>query len=202
MGTDERKTFVLDTNILLHEPQSIFSFQEHNVIIPMTVLEELDRIKDSKRDVSREARIAIRMLESVFLDATAEEIAAGVPLSKHGAQASGCIAIFADYGLDETAFAFPHKEGDSRILNGVLYLQKQRAPQPIILVTKDINMRLRAKGAGVLRVEDYRTDQLIDDVRFLTKGFRHLPGNFWNKVEVCQTQHEGRETYHSVDASL
>lgn len=202
MGSAERKIFVLDTNILLHEPQSIFSFQEHNVIVPMTVLEELDRIKDSKRDVSREARIAIRMLESVFLDASAEEIAAGVPLSKHGAQASGTLAIFADYLLAEEVHAFPSKEGDNRILNAVLYLQKLHAPVPVVLVTKDINMRLRAKGAGVLRVEDYRTDQLIDDVRFLTKGFRHLDGDFWKKVEVCQTQHEGRETYHAVDAAL
>ncbi|MGL5501181.1 MAG: PIN domain-containing protein, partial [Plesiomonas shigelloides] len=120
MGSAERKIFVLDTNILLHEPQSIFSFQEHNVIVPMTVLEELDRIKDSKRDVSREARIAIRMLESVFLDASADEIAAGVPLSKHGAQASGTLAIFADYLLAEEVHAFPSKEGDNRILNAVL----------------------------------------------------------------------------------
>ena len=60
MGETNRKLFVLDTNILLHEPFAIFSFQEHDVVIPMTVLEELDRIKDSKRDVARDARIAIR----------------------------------------------------------------------------------------------------------------------------------------------
>ncbi len=63
MGDADRKIFLLDTNILLHEPLAIYSFQEHDVVIPMTVLEELDRIKDSKRDVSRDARVAIRTLK-------------------------------------------------------------------------------------------------------------------------------------------
>lgn len=74
MGDTNRKLFVLDTNILLHEPFAIFSFQEHDVVIPMTVLEELDRIKDSKRDVARDARVAIRALEDLFHDATPDKI--------------------------------------------------------------------------------------------------------------------------------
>ncbi len=82
MGDTDRKLFVLDTNILLHEPFAIFSFQEHDVVIPMTVLEELDRIKDSKRDVARDARVAIRALEDLFKDATPDEISEGIPVSK------------------------------------------------------------------------------------------------------------------------
>lgn len=77
MGDTDRKLFVLDTNILLHEPLAIYSFKEHDVVIPMTVLEELDRIKDSKRDVARDARVAIRALEHLFHDATPEEITEG-----------------------------------------------------------------------------------------------------------------------------
>ncbi len=198
MGDTDRKLFVLDTNILLHEPLAIYSFKEHDVVIPMTVLEELDRIKDSKRDVARDARVAIRALEHLFHDATPEEITEGIPLSKQEG-ATGTISILADYELDETVKAFTGKEGDNRILNAVLYLQAQRTPRAVVLVTKDINMRLRAKGAGVLYVEDYRTDQLIDDIQYLTKGFQTRPGSFWDSVEDVASYTLGGKTFHKLD---
>ncbi|EJL6706308.1 PhoH family protein [Vibrio cholerae] len=198
MGDTDRKLFVLDTNILLHEPLAIYSFKEHDVVIPMTVLEELDRIKDSKRDVARDARVAIRALEHLFHDATPEEITEGIPLSKQEG-ATGTISILADYELDETVKAFTDKEGDNRILNAVLYLQAQRTPRAVVLVTKDINMRLRAKGAGVLYVEDYRTDQLIDDIQYLTKGFQTRPGSFWESVEDVASYTLGGKTSHKLD---
>ncbi|ENM3878384.1 MULTISPECIES: PhoH family protein [Vibrio] len=198
MGDTDRKLFVLDTNILLHEPLAIYSFKEHDVVIPMTVLEELDRIKDSKRDVARDARVAIRALEHLFHDATPEEITEGIPLSKQEG-ATGTISILADYELDETVKAFTDKEGDNRILNAVLYLQAQRSPRAVVLVTKDINMRLRAKGAGVLYVEDYRTDQLIDDIQYLTKGFQTRPGSFWDSVEDVASYTLGGKTFHKLD---
>ncbi|HFC9429752.1 PhoH family protein [Vibrio cholerae] len=198
MGDTDRKLFVLDTNILLHEPLAIYSFKEHDVVIPMTVLEELDRIKDSKRDVARDARVAIRALEHLFHDATPEEITEGIPLSKQEG-ATGTISILADYELDETVKAFTDKEGDNRILNAVLYLQAQRTPRAVVLVTKDINMRLRAKGSGVLYVEDYRTDQLIDDIQYLTKGFQTRPGSFWDSVEDVASYTLGGKTFHKLD---
>ncbi|KQA24234.1 ATPase [Vibrio metoecus] len=199
MGDTDRKLFVLDTNILLHEPLAIYSFKEHDVVIPMTVLEELDRIKDSKRDVARDARVAIRALEHLFHDATPEEITEGIPLSKQEG-ATGTISILADYELHETVKAFTDKEGDNRILNAVLYLQTQRAPRAVVLVTKDINMRLRAKGAGVLYVEDYRTDQLIDDIQYLTKGFQTRPGSFWEQRRRLSSSYTlGGKTFHKLD---
>ncbi|PSW00860.1 PhoH family protein [Photobacterium lipolyticum] len=196
-----RKIFVLDTNILLHEPLAIYSFQEHDVVIPMTVLEELDRIKDSKRDVSRDARVAIRALEDIFHDATPEQISAGIPFT-HDGDHKGTVAIFADYTIKEMVHAFADKAGDNRILNGVLYLQSHYAPREVVLVTKDINMRLRAKGAGVYKVEDYRSDQLIDDVKLLSKGFQQFDGLFWDRVGECQTESRGRATVHTLPAEL
>lgn len=201
MDDAERKIFVLDTNILLHEPLAIYSFKEHDVIIPMTVLEELDRIKDSKRDVSRDARVAIRTLEDVFRDATPEEISAGIPLSGHE-ESLGKISIFADYEVTETVHAFADKAGDNRILNGMLYLQAEHAPKEVVLLTKDINMRLRAKGAGVYNVDDYRSDQLIDDVRLLTKGYYEFQEEFWARVGECQSETRGRSTLHTLPAEL
>ncbi|MFV0574889.1 MAG: PhoH family protein [Vibrio sp.] len=197
MSDTSRKLFVLDTNILLHEPHAIYSFQEHDVVIPMTVLEELDRIKDSKRDVARDARVAIRALEGIFHDATPEEITHGIPFGQE--QTSGTIAILADYDIQESDKAFADKEGDNRILNGVIALQKQHPQREVVLVTKDINMRLRAKGAGVLKVEDYRTDQLIDDVQYLTKGFAEYKGSFWDNFKQVESYTSGAKTFHKVD---
>src|SRR5690554_3946841 len=99
MDGNDRKRFILDTNVLLHEPLSIYSFKEHDVVIPMTVLEELDRIKDRQKDVSRDARVAIRTLEDIFHDATPEQIIAGVPLGLKDDEASGRIAIISDRHL-------------------------------------------------------------------------------------------------------
>jgi len=198
MGDTDRKLFVLDTNILLHEPLAIYSFKEHDVVIPMTVLEELDRIKDSKRDVARDARVAIRALEAMFKDATPDEISEGIPINKDK-DGTGHIAILADFELQETVKAFADKAGDNRILNGVLYLQNKRAPREVILVTKDINMRLRAKGAGVRFVEDYRTDQLIDDVQYLTKGFQQIEGEFWSNIQNVESKNLAGRTYHTLD---
>ncbi|GAK83502.1 predicted ATPase related to phosphate starvation-inducible protein PhoH [Vibrio ponticus] len=197
MGDTDRKLFVLDTNILLHEPLAIFSFQEHDVVIPMTVLEELDRIKDSKRDVARDARVAIRALEALFKDATPDEISEGIPINRDK-EGAGHIAILADFELQETVKAFADKAGDNRILNATIYLQNKRAPREVILVTKDINMRLRAKGAGVNFVEDYRSDQLIDDVQYLTKGFQQIEGDFWSYVDQVESKNLAGRTYHTL----
>lgn len=201
MGDTDRKIFVLDTNILLHEPFAIYSFQEHDVVIPMTVLEELDRIKDSKKDIARDARVAIRALEDIFHEATPEQISEGIPFSTENGEAKGSIAILADFELQETVKAFADKAGDNRILNAVLYIQNRRSPREVVLVTKDINMRLRAKGAGVRFVEDYRTDQLIDDVQYLTKGFCCYRGNFWDHVDNVESYVVNGRTYHSIAKS-
>ncbi|MFM2486645.1 PhoH family protein [Celerinatantimonas yamalensis] len=197
------KVYILDTNVLLHDPLAVYQFQEHDVVIPMTVLEELDRIKDRHKDVSRDARVAIRTLENIFAEASPELIQEGVPLANASeTHASGKIAIFADHTLDQQAKNFTADEPDNRIINAALYLQKQHQPRTVVLVTKDINMRLKAKGAGMSGVEDYRSDQLIDDIQFLAKGFNHLEGSFWGRVKTCDSVTQGRDTFHTIPAEL
>ena len=201
--TSSIKHYVLDTNILLHEPLAFLNFDEHNVIIPMVVLEELDNIKDRQRDVSRDARAAIRGLEEALHRATPEQITAGVPLTRvrgeHHAQ--GHLSIFPDYQLRQQDAAFSLNENDHRIIQAALVLQ-QRCDGEVVLVTKDINMRLKAKGAGVKRVEDYRTDQLIDDIQLLSKGFYQFPGDFWNQVTDVRSEQDGRDVYHYIPRSI
>ncbi|BCV56794.1 PhoH family protein [Shewanella algae] len=201
MEQDDRKLFVLDTNVLLHEPLAIYSFKEHDVVVPMTVLEELDQIKDRKRDVSRDARVAIRALEDILGGKTTpEQIIKGVPLpSREGhTDATGTLAIFPDHQIEFTIGSLPGDNNDNRIINTALHLQNQYEPRTVVLVTKDINMRLKAKGAGILLVEDYRTDQLIDDIRFLSKGFHQFEGSFWEHLHKVATERHGRHTVHDV----
>lgn len=198
------KYYVLDTNILLHEPLAFLNFQEHNVVIPMVVLEELDHIKDRQKDVSRDARVAIRSLEEALHEATPEQISAGVPLTRISGehQAEGHLSIFPDFQLQQTESALSLNENDHRIIQTALQLQASKAPQKVVLVTKDINMRLKAKGAGVKLVEDYRTDQLIDDIRLLAKGFYQFEGDFWDTVGEVKSEQDGRDTYHFIDRDV
>ncbi|MFT4924387.1 MAG: PhoH-like ATPase [Phenylobacterium sp.] len=203
-SSTNKKMYVLDTNILLHEPFAFLSFQEHEVVIPMTVLEELDHIKDRNKDVSRDARVAIRALEDILRDATPEDMLTGValPTSPDGGKPTGHLLIINDYQITNEMSGLPGGENDNRIINSALWLQQNKANNHVTLVTKDINMRIKAKGAGLDRVEDYRTDQLIDDVQFLYKGYCEMPGDFWSTVKDCDSETVGRDTFHSIERKI
>ena len=194
----DKKKYILDTNVLLHEPLAIYSFDEHDVIIPMVVLEELDRIKDRKKDVSQDARVAIRTIDNALANASPEEIIAGVALKKTAEKKQGTLAILPDYNMQDIKEILPANEEDHRIINCAIYLQEKFKDQNVVLVTKDINMRLKAKGSGMNNVEDYRTDQLISDVKLLTKGYIEFENSFWQKIKTCSTKQIGRDTIHSI----
>lgn len=169
----------------------------------MTVLEELDSIKDRNKDVSRDARVAIRALEDTLTDASPEQVLAGVKLPENDPNhPSGHLSIFNDYTLEQSVGKLSFNDNDNRIINTALYIQDKKSPRRVVLVTKDINMRLKAKGAGLAHVEDYRTDQLIDDIQFLTKGYYEFEGDFWEKIKDCESESVGRETTHFVDKNI
>lgn len=197
------RVYVLDTNVLLHDPLAIYAFEEHRVVIPMTVLEELDRIKDSKKDVSRDARVVILTLEHLIDGATPEEVHSGVPVFHQDSGLKGTLSIFSDYQLisDKRGSDWMPLDGpDNYIINSALYLQREYEYQDVILVTKDINMRLKAKGAGLEHVEDYRKDKIVEDVELLAKGYQRFDGDFWQRVEQVNTQVENGCTYHDVSS--
>lgn len=201
---EESTIYVLDTNILLHEPFAFLSFQEHDVVIPMTVLEELDSIKDRNKDVSRDARGAIRALEDLLTDASPEQVLAGVqlPNTNESQITPGHLSIFNDFALEQEIGGLSKNENDNRIIQTALHLQKVKNTKRVVLVTKDINMRLKGKGAGLKFVEDYRTDQLVDDIRFLTKGYHKFSGDFWQQVKDCESETTGRYTQHLMNKNL
>jgi len=203
------KIFVLDTNVLLHDPLALTAFNEHRVVIPMTVLEELDAIKDRRdKDVSREARIAIQAIDKIFANASPKRIQDGVDIPGSNLNGPlGKLAIYPDQliHLDHKApylDGTPNQANDNRIINVALHIQATNSGAYVCLVTKDINMRLKAKGSGLENVEDYRKDRVLDDVDMMAKGYERIEGDFWQRVEKVKTLREGRDTIQIVPRSV
>ena len=199
------KTYVLDTNVLLHDPMAVTAFKQHHVIIPMTVLEELDHIKDRRdKTVSREARIAIQMIDKVVDAASPQAIQAGVEVPGSTAEGpSGTLAIYPDQLLSGDSHV-PYLDvtqdqvNDNRIINVALRLQAEQPERFVCLVTKDINMRIKAKGSGLVHVEDYRRDRVLDDIDLLARGYEHIQGDFWSTISEVDTLREGDCTLHRI----
>ncbi|GLZ26712.1 PhoH family protein [Stutzerimonas stutzeri] len=187
--------YVLDTNVLIHDPNALLNFQEHQVAIPMTVLEELDQLKTGKHSVAAECRQAIRLIDKLLGDATPEEVELGVPIQRGKSGPSGSLSILMSKGGD--SIALPEDLNDNKIINQVVRLSKQRPEVPVVLVTKDINMRLKARACGVA-AEDYHTDQLVDDIGQLSRGYHSVSGSFWDRVSKVETHQGHGRTWHRV----
>ena len=201
-----RKIYVLDTNVLLHDPTAITAFAEHQVVIPMTVLEELDLIKDRRdKSVSREARIAIQLIDKIVGSASPQEIQKGVeiPGSNLDENRLGALAIFPDQLIADDAevpFLSTNEDhaNDNRIINVALRLSADHPGAFVCLVTKDINMRIKAKGSGLEHVEDYRHDRVLDDIDLLSTGYECFAGEFWSSIEQVDTVREENLTLHRI----
>jgi len=189
------KTYVIDTNVLIHDPTAIFKFEEHHVVIPMTVLEELDKLKMSKSGVSIECRQAIRNIDGILGTATPEEISDGVAIPS-AKKRHGYLSILMDKPVQQSIM-LPNDLNDNKIINSLVFVQQQRPKTQIVLVTKDINMRLKARGCGI-DAEDYHNDQLVNDIESLTKGFHFFTESFWNTINKVDTKHEPGRTYHII----
>ena len=153
MTDQTTKLFVLDTNVILHDSGCIRNFHEHDVAIPITVLEELDQFKRGNEDIHFQAREFLRRLDALTGDVLSAQ---GSPLGP----GLGAIRVVLGGGADERlADAFLQDTPDHRILRTTLALQRQAAPRAVILVTKDTNLRMKAKSLG-LRAQDYTTDKV------------------------------------------
>jgi PhoH-like ATPase len=185
---------------------AVTAFKQHHLVIPMTVLEELDHIKDRhEKTVSREARIAIKMIDKVVESASPQEIQSGVAIAGSTLEGypAGTLAIYPDQRLSPN-IDVPYLDGtqdqanDNRIINVALKLQAENPKEFICLVTKDINMRIKAKGSGLMQVEDYRRDRVLDDIDLLAKGYEHIEGDFWSTISEVDTLREGDCTLHRI----
>lgn len=164
----KRKIFVLDTSVIIFDHKSILNFAEHDIILPITVLEELDNFKKGNDTKNYEAREFIR-----FLDRTSKDhlIQDWIPLPGEG---KGSFKIVMDTnGLKESAVhAYGSDSMDNRILNAALLVSKKESKRTVVLVTKDVNLRLKAKALGIL-AEDYETGK-VQNVDNLPSGIHNI----------------------------
>ncbi|MDD3529633.1 MAG: PhoH family protein [Gallionellaceae bacterium] len=192
----QSKLFVLDTNVLLHDPTCVFRFQEHDLYIPMATLEELDHNKKGVTEVARNARQASRFLEEIV--STQElDIEQGIPLAVHSHKAAtGRLYLQTSSIQSDIAAVLPASKVDNQLLGVVSYLQHKYPGRHVILVSKDINMRIKARALGFL-AEDYFNDKVLEDTDLLYSGVRELPAEFWDShgKGMESWQQDGRVHY-------
>lgn len=149
-STKEKKIFVLDTSVLLHDHNAVNNFEEHDVAIPITVLEELDRFKKGNDSLNFEAREFIRFLDRLSQSQTLTDWIALEGVGK----GMFCVEMHERAPMDANDI-FGEIKDDHRILNTALYLHQEHPAKKVVLVSKDVNLRLKAKALG-LAAEDYR----------------------------------------------
>jgi len=195
-GSRPTKLFVLDTNVLMHDPTSLFRFEEHDVFLPIMILEELDHHKTGISEIARNARQASRFLDDIVGHAEGP-IAEGIPLRRHEADNAGGRLFLQTEAINGHIPAnLPIGKTDNHIIGVVIYLQKRDPRRQVVLVSKDINMRIKARALG-LTVEDYYNDKVLEDTDLLYTGTRELPADFWEHHgrDVESWKREGRAFY-------
>jgi PhoH-like ATPase len=190
------KLFVLDTNVLLHDPTCLFRFEEHDVFIPIITLEELDEHKKGMSEVARNARQASRFLDEIVSGVEAH-IDAGIPLKAPSKNAASGKLILQTQAIHSVLPAsLPVGKADNQILGIVAALRDLNSERPVILVSKDINMRIKARALG-LAAEDYFNDKVLEDTDILYTGTREIDTTFWerNGKDLKSWQDKGRSYY-------
>lgn len=175
--TEQTKLFVLDTNVLIHDPSSLFRFEEHDIHLPMVTLEELDNNKKGLTEVARNARQASRNLEEIVGKELAD-LTLGCPLAIQGNRhVKGRLFLQTDH-VDIELPGLSGSKADNQIISVVLDLHKAHPNRKVVLVSKDINIRIKARAMG-LASEDYHNDKVLEDSDLLYTGGKSLPEDFW-----------------------
>jgi PhoH-like ATPase len=198
--TRSKRIYVLDTNVLMHDPTALFKFEEHDVFLPMQVIEELDNAKKGTSEASRNARQVSRFLNELIEGHDIGQIAAGVPLVRpqglqlRGAQSAGRLRF--QTSEFDSAKRFGAVMPDNQILGAILALQESHPEAPVVFVSKDVNLRIKASIAGIVS-EDYENDRALDDFSLLYTGATELSADFWQQhgKELRSWTEKGRTFY-------
>ncbi|MDH4426039.1 MAG: PhoH family protein [Acidovorax sp.] len=196
------KLFVLDTNVLLHDPTSLFRFEEHDIFLPMIVLEELDGHKKGMTEVARNGRQTSRTLDALA-GVQGADIGRGLKLDSTGQRAAGGCLYFQTAPLDYSLpTSLPPGKADNQILGVVAALAKEHTQREVVLVSKDINMRVKARALG-LNAEDYQNDKTLEDGDLLYAGVLALPPDFWSKSgKNVESWQSGAHTYYRIGGPI
>ena len=196
------KLFVLDTNVLMHDSTSLFRFEEHDVFLPMMTLEELDGHKKGMSEVARSARQVSRTLDALVA-ACKSPIEEGIPLAALGnTEAAGRLYFQTQAVVSQLPASLPAGKADNQILGVVAGLKELHATREVVLVSKDINMRVKARALG-LPAEDYYNDKVLEDTDILYTGVLALPANFWDKHgKGMESWQQGGFTFYRVSGPI
>ncbi len=196
----EHRIFVLDTNVLMHDPGAIYRFQEHDVFLPMVVLEELDAAKKGVSEVARNVRQVTRMLDDLIEEAGLGDIGAGIVLpTVNGETPAGRVFFQTETVPRALPETLPGTRPDNSILGTVMALQSERPDATVILVSKDINLRIKARVLGVLS-EDYYDDMVLEDVDLLYPGTLALEPGYWSeRARVLESWQDAGRTFYVVE---
>ena len=196
------KLFVVDTNVLMHDPMCLFRFEEHDIFLPMIVLEELDGHKKGMTEVARNARQASRTLDALA-GAAGADIGAGLKLDATGHREAGGKLFFQTQPLNYALpSSLPQGKADNQILGVVEALRQQEPAREVVLVSKDINMRVKARALG-LAAEDYQNDKTLEDGDMLYAGSLALPPDFWSKHgKTIESWQQGAHTFYRVSGPI
>jgi PhoH-like ATPase len=205
-GNGPAKLFVLDTNVLMHDPMSLFRFEEHDVYLPMITLEELDDHKKGMSEVARNARQVSRDLDALaasLSDRASSDMADGLPLGHTGHREAGGKLFFQTTLVNVTLPAgLPQGKADNQILGVVQALREQQPGREVVLVSKDINMRIKARALG-LAAEDYFNDKTLEDGDLLYTGVLPLPADFWElHGKTMESWNQGGLTYYRISGPM
>ncbi len=202
-STEARRVYVLDTNVLMHDPAAIFRFEEHDIYLPMVVLEELDHHKKGLSEPSRNVRQVSRFLDDQMRGASKADIDAGIRISsalmgqEKNAPSGRLFFQTRTFGA-RLPEGLPGHEPDNSILAHTLALQNEMPEVRVTLVSKDINLRIKATVVGV-HAEDYSSDRTIEDVDLLDVGAHALPPDFWETHGgQMKSWQEGGRTWYAV----
>ena len=200
-ATGVSKLFVLDTNVLLHDPSSLFRFEEHDVFLPMMTLEELDHQKKGMTEVARNARQVSRSLDTLVGDNT--KLDEGLPLDGLGHKDATGRLYFQTKAMSGTLPPdLPMGKADNQILGVVEALRKEYAPREVVLVSKDINMRVKARALG-LATDDYQNDKTLDDGDLLYSGVLALPNDFWTRQsKTIESWQQGSYNFYRITGPI
>jgi PhoH-like ATPase len=202
----QRRIYVLDTNVLMHDPAAIFRFDEHDIYLPMVVLEELDNHKKGVSESARNVRQVSRFLDSIMQDADKAGIDRGLPIpsalngSGESAQSTSSGKLFFQTRnlRGSLPAELPGATNDNAILAQTLALQAELPRARITLVSKDINLRIKAAIVGI-HAEDYYSDRTIEDADLLDSGTREVTEDFWQRHgENMRSWKEGGRTLYEL----
>jgi len=196
------KLFVLDTNVLMHDPMCLFQFEEHDIYLPMIVLEELDSHKKGMTEVARNARQTSRSLDALAA-APGSDMKQGLPLSTTGHIEARGKLYFQTQVMDVSLpISLPQGKADNQILGVVQALGPLNSPREVVLVSKDINMRVKARALG-LAAEDYQNDKVLEDGDLMYSGAMALPPDFWNRhSKAIESWQQGSHTFYRLSGPL